>query len=224
VTEPAALLREPVWERQFGESRQAFAAFQAYRDLGPGRSVDAAYRAARGPHEDHARTTRATKRWRLWTARWRWAERASAWDAHLDDEARLAQEDAVRRDAEALAERRRLQREREIAVGDRLLQRAEEMLQFPLVATSIERETADGRVIQRIEPTAWRVRDAPRLADVGVKLKRLALDMEGPGAETARELGDVLAQAFARLSGTGPRLPPDLADDDRDGDRASPPG
>jgi hypothetical protein len=217
VIEPAALLRDPAWERQYGESRQAFAAFAGYRDLGSDRSVDEAYRRGRGLPEDH---TRATKRWRVWVARWRWLERAAAWDAHLDDEARRTQEEAVRRDAEVLAERRRAQREREVDVGDRLLRRAEEMLTLPLVETTVERDTADGRVVQRIAPTAWRVADAARLADVGARLKRQALDMHGPASETARELGDVLAQAFARLSGSGPQLPADLTDDD-DGGRPS---
>jgi hypothetical protein len=45
------------------------------------------------------------------------------------------------------------------------------------VATTIERETAGGRLIQTIMPTAWRIRDAPRLAEVGMKLKRRFSDI-----------------------------------------------
>jgi hypothetical protein len=137
----------------------------------------------------------------LWRSRWRWTERCAAWDSHLDAEARQAEEEAARRNGEQLAERRRLQKERELDVGDRLLARAEQMLTLPLVETTIERQTADGAVIQRIEPAGWRLADAARFAEVGVRLKRLALDMESspaPKVELELNIPELMRQHLVR--------------------------
>jgi len=53
----------PPWERRSGESGKAYEAFRRFRDAGPGRLL-----AGARPIE------------RRWSARWRWAERAAAWD------------------------------------------------------------------------------------------------------------------------------------------------
>ena len=64
------------WEREFGESAKAYAAFRRFRDLGVTRSLSGC---------------RSIER--RWSWRWRWAERAGAWDAEVfrrKDEALLA--------------------------------------------------------------------------------------------------------------------------------------
>lgn len=63
------------WERQPGESAQAYEAFCAYRDLGPGRSMTKAARALGrsgvGTLEKHS-------------VRWTWVHRAELYDAEND--------------------------------------------------------------------------------------------------------------------------------------------
>jgi hypothetical protein len=79
------------WEQQPGESARAFGAFCVYRDLGPRRSLRAAAAAFYG------RTSAASERQLdKWSRAFSWVERASAWDRHLDAEARAAQEQARR--------------------------------------------------------------------------------------------------------------------------------
>jgi hypothetical protein len=79
------------WEQQPGESARAFGAFCLYRDLGPRRSLRAAAAAFYG------RTSAASERQvDKWSRAFGWVERASAWDRHLDAEARKAQEEARR--------------------------------------------------------------------------------------------------------------------------------
>jgi hypothetical protein len=79
------------WEQQPGESARAFAAFAAYRDRGPRRSLRAAAQTFYG------RTTAALERQLdKWSRAFCWVERANAWDQHLDAEARRAQEEARR--------------------------------------------------------------------------------------------------------------------------------
>jgi hypothetical protein len=79
------------WEQQPGESARAFGAFCVYRDLGPRRTLRAAAAA-------YYRRTSGTLERQVdkWSSAFRWIERASAWDRHLDDEARQAQEVAHR--------------------------------------------------------------------------------------------------------------------------------
>ena len=85
--------RQP-WERQPGESDRAWAAFQAYRDMGAGnRSFNKTYQK-RYSKPSHAE---APQFFRNWAREHRWFERATAWDRHLDDVNRQAQEDEARK-------------------------------------------------------------------------------------------------------------------------------
>ncbi len=94
------------WDRQSGESRQAYAAFRGYVEAGPTRS--AAKVAA-----ECGKTPRLIERW---SARWSWVARAGAYDEHtaavFDDELVVRRREAAVRHAriavamqEKLAER-----------------------------------------------------------------------------------------------------------------------
>ncbi|MBC7340903.1 MAG: hypothetical protein H5U02_00355 [Clostridia bacterium] len=73
-----------LWERQKGESRKAYQAFCAYRDMGPARSL--------------AKVSQQLRKSKVllqrWSVRWSWVARAEAWDDELDRRAREAQEQA----------------------------------------------------------------------------------------------------------------------------------
>lgn len=62
------------WDRQLRESKEAFAAFALYRDLGDHRSVAAV----------STQLGRSAKLTRRWSVRWKWVERAIAWDREVD--------------------------------------------------------------------------------------------------------------------------------------------
>ena len=64
---------EKPWERQQGESAQAFEAFSAYLELGPDRSIRAV-----GQKLDKSRQQIGK-----WSSRWRWQERIRAYDNEL---------------------------------------------------------------------------------------------------------------------------------------------
>lgn len=66
------------WERQKGESRQAFRAFAAYRDMGPTRSLVTVA-------QELGRSTTLMERW---SVKWRWQDRTAAYDAEQDRIAR----------------------------------------------------------------------------------------------------------------------------------------
>ena len=68
------------WERQPGESHEAFEAFQTYRDMGPARSL-----AKVG--EKLGKSTALMERW---SSRHGWVERVAAWEAEEDRHRREA--------------------------------------------------------------------------------------------------------------------------------------
>jgi hypothetical protein len=78
--------RKP-WEQQKGEPNDAYSHFLAYRNLGPGRTIDAAYSLAKAPRRGMTRQTSAAKRapgnWDLESVKWNWVDRAISWDIEM---------------------------------------------------------------------------------------------------------------------------------------------
>ena len=157
--------RKP-WERQPGEGNLWYDRFTQYRLKGSSRSLGAVYddwRAEKG----RKRTGKPATSWRRNWKKWRWEERAAAWDEHLrqEDEAKWLQ-------------RREERRERRWELGDKLEKKGEQMLMFPLART--EREThegPDGKTIiyNVVNPVDWRLRDAPTLLKTANELFQQAL-------------------------------------------------
>lgn len=81
-----------IWEREKGEPSLWYGRFEVFRLLGPGRSLDGAYgaeeqgrrgegeqgREAKGSKGKHKK--RPSRHWYAAAKRWRWIERAEAWD------------------------------------------------------------------------------------------------------------------------------------------------
>jgi hypothetical protein len=77
------------WARQAQESAPAHAAFQTFRDLGPGRSIRKAYERHQNSIGRPA-SARVPGGWTKWGWRHHWAARAAAWDEHVQREADTA--------------------------------------------------------------------------------------------------------------------------------------
>ena len=75
-----------LWERQYGESRQAYAAFKEYRDLPPHQRTLA--KAA----EKYGRSVRLIERW---SGQWQWMKRVAAFDLDQDRFKLQAERDAI---------------------------------------------------------------------------------------------------------------------------------
>lgn len=84
MAEKKASQRE-LWERQEGESTQAFAAFAAYRDMGVERSLA---KVAQTLGKSKALMER-------WSVRWQWVVRADAWDDEVDRQSRKELEKGI---------------------------------------------------------------------------------------------------------------------------------
>nr|UVN00436.1 MAG: protein of unknown function DUF1804 [Bacteriophage sp.] len=95
------------WERQKGESAQAYEAFVTYRDMGSDRSIRAV-----GQRLDKSRTQIGK-----WSSAWNWQERVRAYDNELEKEAR----------AKAIKDRKAMT-ERHIGIAMQLQKKALEAL------------------------------------------------------------------------------------------------
>lgn len=78
------------WERMTNESARAFRAFEAYRNLGPERSIVKAIElVGKTPAKDR-------RRWERWSAKFCWVDRAEAYDRHVERERRFKLEEEWR--------------------------------------------------------------------------------------------------------------------------------
>lgn len=77
------VVERKAWEQQEGEPDAAYARFLVYRNLGPARSLDDAYRASRGIAPKRTKTPQVSGQWKDDSARWKWVERATAFDVEM---------------------------------------------------------------------------------------------------------------------------------------------
>jgi hypothetical protein len=186
------------WLRLRGESRQAYAAFRVFLELGRERSVIEAFRQSKG----NERATQPSGCWNKWRSRWNWEERAAAYDEHLD---RVAQRDLERQLGEMneiWLRREREQREQLWAKGEELIKRAEQILQWPLEEVTKEvRSGADGETVtvMTVMPARWRLRDAAYILKVAMDLKLLSLERPTLHVKVDKELAD--REAYEMVAG-----------------------
>jgi hypothetical protein len=98
------------WLQRKGETAEAYAAFSIYRDLGPRRSIDRAYRQHLGNKratDVSELTMRAAGRWTSWSVVYSWQPRALAYDRHLARTELAQREKIIRRNGILWAEERR---------------------------------------------------------------------------------------------------------------------
>jgi hypothetical protein len=159
-----------------GEGARAFAAFELYRQLGPGRTVEEAwrqYRSRLGTRRQGAATfasPRPMPYFSRWTKRYEWRARALAWDQvqvaiARDQEsdqalkARMAEQEEQLRQRDLWKEEARAAR----TLGRRLLMRA---------LQGIEAGEIEDLNAREILPHAQRI---ATLLEAGQRLERLAL-------------------------------------------------
>lgn len=167
--EPGARRVEPAnpWDRLDGETAKAWAAFCAYRDLGPKRSIVQAYRRATG----NEGAAQAPGRWNGWSSQFGWIERATLYDAHLVGIAQQSIEQTVADEAAKWARRQMEQRESDWQVAQQLREKARQMLAFPLTR-EVEK---DGVTVT--EPARWNLGTVVRMVHAASHLGRLACEM-----------------------------------------------
>ena len=81
----------PIWERKPGEPNLWYARFDAFRQLGPGRSVSKAYHRCK--QEQGLRSATANSLWYQTSRDWDWRERAEAWDRAQREKLRVEEEE-----------------------------------------------------------------------------------------------------------------------------------
>ena len=126
------------WEQQPGESGPAFAAFRAFRDISPGRSAVKAY----GQSTGNVGATQKPGRWNVWAKEQRWAERAKAYDRHLEAIRLHEADQAAAELAHLWAVRGEEQLERDWQAAEELRRRVEVLLELPVIDVTTE---ADGK-------------------------------------------------------------------------------
>jgi len=168
---------EHPWERQEGESPKAFDAFECYRTLGPDRSLQAAWEK----HYTRPGTLLARQRkgkeqasqfpgyWGAWATKWRWTERAAAWDEEVA---------ALARDQELDRELRARMTEQEEDMRQRKLMR-EEARAARAVARQLLRRIMQGVGAGQLDSLSMpallpHIQKISALLETGQKLDRLA--------------------------------------------------
>lgn len=173
------------YEQQPGESHKAFHAWKIYRDLPvPTRSIRAVARKLSKSHQQIAK----------WAGRFTWAERLKEWAAHLAKLEAAATDDQARKNAQEWARREGAAREANWKMAQDLRKRAAAMLEFPLATT----KSRDGKTV--VNPTAWNMGHAARLAEVATKLEALAVGAPTERAEvTGKDGGPIMPIAAGQV-------------------------
>ena len=159
------------WEQQENESDRHFSWFHAFLSLGPSRTVVGAFNAfrARNSQEPPTKAKFASGAWNDAVEKWKWRERAGAYDAQQrreDEERRARRRDE---DARALDERAR-------NIAAMLYERGEQRFRFikPYAVTS-----EDGKMHAEAAPPQSDMAATKMFAEsVRIERQRLGLDKD----------------------------------------------
>lgn len=148
------------FEREPGESGKAFAAFEVYRSLGPGRSLRTV-----AEHVYGTRWKTGKRTVEKWSSRFDWVDRVAAFNARDAMIAREAVEEHLRSKASELAARRAALVEKNLEVSERAAEQALLMLRWPLVEKIVGEE--DGQTILAI-PAKWTKSNVKQMFEIAV--------------------------------------------------------
>lgn len=175
------------WERREKEPESAYQAFLAYRDQGPGRSLD---RVADDGREMAGNSGRNLRRL---AARYQWDKRVAAWDAWLQKE-----RDRIARTEAAKWERRRLRALETVYEDAQILrERLRKMMGFPLSRSRVEEQ--NGQRITIVEPVRWGWREIVLGLKALAEIEAMVLTA---ATRPAEQLSD--AELAGVLDATGP--------------------
>ena len=155
------------------ESDEAWAAYLTFRDLGPGRTLAAAYRAhvarqsggagLKRPEKGRSEAPTVPGSWKRWRVQWDWDGRAHAYDEQTETVVQAARTSAIQSHAQDWASRRVEQKEADWRLSVALRQKAEQML---------------GRLDLDAPDADISVGALTKLVETATKLGRLASGME----------------------------------------------
>jgi len=186
-----------LWELIDGETALAFAAFEMYRRLGPARTVEEAWRqywsrpGTRRRRMDKTSPPRVMPYFSRWAVKWRWRERALAWDeeqAAIERDQRLDRElqEKARQHEEQIQQRELWKEEARAArtFARRMLLRA---------LQGIDGRELDDMTVREILPHVQRI---STLLEVGQRLERMAL---GEATDVTRQEVSLSAEIEEKL-------------------------
>lgn len=182
-------LEEPLYERQPGESAVAYAAFRAYRDLGPGRSVNKAVsvlldrwpdittRDSRSEQSRDSYTSRAAH----WSANHRWVERAAEWDATVDKIRLDAEISGMTTMADQYEARVTRIKELEFEIGSAAYEALKLATQVP--PFDMTQESEDGKTVIHYHANPIFFKNLPGIMRESSRLVRLGLGLPTEGSK-----------------------------------------
>lgn len=161
------------WDRQQGESTQAFEAFRIFRNMGAGRTIEKSYRAAKGLREGIR--TSIPGCWLRWSTTYSWVLRAAAYDDHMERIRQREREQQAAMEEAHRAELRRHHLEREMRSVEKLFGKFDELAQSPLYEE--DRITDGGRDVVTRTIRKGVLAELSIAAERASKMGRLALGM-----------------------------------------------
>lgn len=188
------------WDRQPGEPERGYDAFLVYRDLGPERSVPAAYRQRSG--NDLAK--QAGGQWNAWSKAFHWKSRALAYDHHTARVAQDAVDKVTAAQAEKWAARRDARAEVDWQLAEDLTRKVQVWAKMPPVSRTA---LADGRTL--VEAVGIReTKDVAAIAQAASQMAYAAINVAIPDPDayfdyehaTTEELRAALERVEAKIS------------------------
>ena len=147
------------WNRQPGETPQAWEAWEAYQKRG----------TLEGAAEE---TDKSMAQMSIWSKKWEWVARVRAKENYELNVEQVAR-DKVRSKQAAIWEKRKLEEcESLYSLGLKLRNRANTMMDFPLATT---KTSQDGKEVH-VHPSKWTLATAATMARVSAEMIALATD------------------------------------------------